>query len=33
VPPENKIIAAAVLGVGLVLLFAASWYWRKLNPP
>ena len=33
VPPENRIIAAAVLGVGLVLLFAASWYWRKLNPP
>jgi plastocyanin len=33
IPPENKLIAAAVLGVGLVLLFAASWYWRKLNPP
>jgi plastocyanin len=33
IPPQNKVIAAAVLGVGLVLLFAASWYWRKLNPP
>lgn len=33
VPAESRIIAAAVLGVGLVLLFAASWYWRKLNPP
>jgi len=32
VPPESRIIAAAALGVALVLLFAASWYWRKLNP-
>jgi plastocyanin len=31
-PPENKLIAAGVLGVALVLLFAASWYWRRLNP-
>jgi plastocyanin len=33
VPPQSKVIAAAVLGIGLVLLFAANWYWRKLNPP
>jgi len=33
IPPQNKVIAASVLGVGLVLLFGASWYWRKLNPP
>ena len=33
IPAQNKLIAALVLGVGLVLLFAASWYWRKLNPP
>jgi plastocyanin len=32
IPPETKLIAAAVLGVALVLLFAASWYWRRLNP-
>jgi len=32
IPPENKLIAAGVLGVALVLLFAASWYWRRLNP-
>lgn len=32
IPPENKLIAAGVLGVVLVLLFLASWYWRRLNP-
>jgi plastocyanin len=31
-PPENKAIAAGVLVVALVVLFAASWYWRRLNP-
>jgi len=32
-PPQNKVIAAAVLGGLLVLLFLANWYWRRLNPP
>jgi plastocyanin len=32
IPPQSKLIAAAVLGVALVVLFAASWYWRRLNP-
>jgi hypothetical protein len=32
IPPQTKIIAAAILGIALVLLFAASWYWRRLNP-
>jgi len=31
-PPENRLIAAGVLGVTLVLLFAASWLWRRMNP-
>jgi plastocyanin len=31
-PPENRLIAAGVLGVALVLLFAASWLWRRMNP-
>ena len=32
IPPENRLIAAGVLAVTLVLLFAASWLWRRLNP-
>ena len=32
IPPENRLIAAGVLGVALVLLFAANWFWRRLNP-
>ena len=32
VPPERKLITAGILVVALVLLFAASWYWRRLNP-
>ncbi|HTK45925.1 MAG TPA: plastocyanin/azurin family copper-binding protein [Patescibacteria group bacterium] len=32
IPPQTKVTAAAILGVALVLLFAASWYWRRLNP-
>jgi plastocyanin len=32
IPPENRLIAAGVLGVALVLLFAASWLWRRMNP-
>jgi plastocyanin len=32
VPPENKYIGAGILGAALVLLFAANWYWRRLNP-
>jgi hypothetical protein len=31
-PPENKPIAAGILVVALVLLFGASWFWRRLNP-
>jgi plastocyanin len=31
IPLENRVIAAAVLGVTLVLLFAASWVWRRMN--
>jgi plastocyanin len=31
-PPENKLIAAGVLGVVLILLFTASWFWRRMNP-
>jgi plastocyanin len=32
IPPENRLIAAGVLGVTLVLLFGASWLWRRMNP-
>jgi len=32
IPPENRAIAAGVLAVALVLLFGASWLWRRLNP-
>jgi len=31
-PPENKPIAAGILVVALVLLFGASWLWRRMNP-
>jgi plastocyanin len=31
-PPENKAIAAGILVVALIVLFGASWYWRRLNP-
>ena len=32
IPPENRAIAAGVLVVALVLLFGASWLWRRMNP-
>lgn len=32
VPPERKYIGAGILAAALVLLFAANWYWRRLNP-
>jgi plastocyanin len=32
IPPENRLIAAGVLGITLVVLFAASWLWRRMNP-
>jgi hypothetical protein len=32
IPAERKLIAAGVLGVTLVILFAAAWFWRRMNP-
>lgn len=32
VPPERKLAAAAILGLTLVVLFAAAWFWRRMNP-
>jgi plastocyanin len=32
IPPENRTIAGGVLVVALVLLFGASWLWRRMNP-
>jgi plastocyanin len=33
IPPANRYIGAGILAATLVLLFAANWYWRRLNPP
>lgn len=32
VPPERKLVGAAVLGITLVVLFAAALVWRRMNP-
>lgn len=32
VPPERKLAGAAILGLTLVVLFAAAWFWRRMNP-
>ncbi len=32
VPPERKVAGAAILAVTLVVLFAAAWFWRRMNP-
>ncbi len=32
VPPERKVAGAAILAVTLLVLFAAAWFWRRMNP-
>lgn len=32
VPPERKLAGAAILAVTLLVLFAAAWFWRRMNP-
>lgn len=32
VPAERKVAGAAILGVTLIVLFAAAWLWRRMNP-
>ncbi len=32
VPAERKVAGAAILGLTLVVLFAAAWFWRRMNP-
>ncbi|HUG30291.1 MAG TPA: plastocyanin/azurin family copper-binding protein [Candidatus Limnocylindria bacterium] len=32
VPPERKLAGAAILGLTLIVLFAAAWFWRRMNP-
>lgn len=32
VPQERKVAGAAILGLTLVVLFAAAWFWRRMNP-
>ena len=32
IPQERKVAAAAILGLTLVVLFAAAWFWRRMNP-
>lgn len=32
ISPERRLIAAGILGVTLILLFGAAWFWRRLNP-
>ena len=32
VPAERKLAGAAILAVTLVVLFAAAWFWRRMNP-
>lgn len=32
VPTESRILAGAILGVSLVLMFAMAWLWRRMNP-
>jgi plastocyanin len=32
VPQERKIAGAAILAVTLIVLFAAAWFWRRMNP-
>ena len=32
VAPERKVAGAAILVVTLLVLFAAAWFWRRMNP-
>ena len=32
IAPERKLASAAVLVVTLIVLFAAAWFWRRMNP-
>ena len=32
VPAERKVAGAAILAITLVVLFAAAWFWRRMNP-
>ncbi len=32
VPAERKVAGAAILAVTLIVLFAAAWFWRRMNP-
>jgi plastocyanin len=32
IPQERKVAGAAILGLTLVVLFAAAWFWRRMNP-
>jgi plastocyanin len=32
IPSERKLTAAGILAVTLVVLFAAAWFWRRMNP-
>lgn len=32
VPPERKLAGAAILAITLIVLFAAAWFWRRMNP-
>jgi plastocyanin len=32
VPTERKALAAGILGIALVLMFAGAWLWRRMNP-
>jgi plastocyanin len=32
IPPERKLAGAAILAVTLIVLFAAAWFWRRMNP-
>jgi plastocyanin len=32
VPQERKLAGAAILAVTLLVLFAAAWFWRRMNP-
>jgi plastocyanin len=32
VPAERRVLAAAILGIGIVLTFGLAWAWRRMNP-
>ncbi len=32
IAPERKLLGAGIIAVTLIVLFAAAWFWRRMNP-